>query len=469
MAKPAADKRLSCIVLAAGMGTRMKSSFAKVLHPIYGKPMLDYVLDTCTKLKPVKTAVVVNSIFDQSLCELNDNAVFALQKEQKGTADAVEAGARELKQFKGTVLVLNGDTPLITAGTLKKFIRLHKKNKNAISVLSFMAYDPTGYGRIIRDPSGMASAIVEEKDATEDEKLIAEVNSGVYAIEHSALALLKNIKINKKKKEFYLTDIVSLAIQNNLGTGVYCENAEEEFLGINSRLDLAMAYEALRVIKIDELLSKGVTLIDPASVYISPDVSVASDTTIYPNVFIHGGSKIGKGCTIYPNVRIEGSTLAPGAIIKDASLIEESIIGKNAEIGPMAHVRPGSRIGNGAKVGNFVEIKKSDIGQASKVGHMAYIGDTEVGRNVNIGAGTITCNYDGTKKNKTIIGDNVFIGSDSQLVAPVTIDKGSYIGAGSTITKDVPKESLSISRSKQKTFEGWARKNTKKNSSRKKK
>ncbi len=453
-----AEKKIACIILAAGLGTRMKSSIAKVLHPIYDRPMLDYALETALLLKPSKTVVVINKDFDTKALTLPKGAAYAIQKQQRGTADAVSAGVSALaRSFRGTTLILNGDTPLITPGTLKKFIRLHKKNKNAVSVLSFTAYDPTGYGRIIRDNAGKAAGITEEKDATEEERDICEVNSGVYAIEHRALNLLRKIKLNTRKKEFYLTDIVSLAIKSKLGAGVYCEGFEDEFLGINSRLDLARAYEELRIKKVHELIDKGVTLIDPASVYISPDVKVGSDTTIYPNVVIHGGSKIGKGCTIYPNVRIDNSTIAAGAIIKDASLIEESVIGKAAQIGPMAHIRPGTRIGKGVKIGNFVEIKKSNIGNNSKAGHMAYIGDTEIGRNVNIGAGTITCNYDGAKKHKTIIGDNVFIGSDSQLVAPVTIDRGSYIGAGSTITRDVPKESLSTSRTKQKIYKDWAR------------
>ena len=455
-----AEKKTACIILAAGLGTRMRSTLQKVLHPIYGRPMLDYALDSATALKPSKTIVVVSSHFDTGSFALPKGAQYAIQKQQKGTAHAVSAGVSALaKSFKGTVLVLNGDTPLVLPGTLGKFLRKHAKSKNSVSVLSFSAYDPTDYGRILRNGEGRAIGIVEEKDATDEQKDICEVNSGVYALAPAALALLRSIKMNRKKGEYYLTDIVELAIKRKLSIGVYCEGDEEEFLGINSRIDLARAHEALRIKKIRDLLDAGVTLIDPASTYVAPQVKVGRDTTIYPNVFIHGQTSIGKGCTIFPNVRIIDSTLKDGAVIKDASLIEEATIGKEAQIGPMAHIRPGTHIGRGARIGNFVEIKKSNIGDNSKAGHMSYIGDAEVGKEVNIGAGTITCNYDGKHKHRTVIGDNVFIGSDSQLVAPVSIGKDSYVGAGSTITRDVPKESLSTSRSHQKIFQGWAKKN----------
>lgn len=452
------EKKIACIILAAGLGTRMKSTMPKVLHPIYDRPMLDYALETALLLKPSKTIVVVNKDFDTEAFTLPKGAVYAIQKEQKGTADAVSAGVAALaRSFRGTTLILNGDTPLVTPGTLGKFLRKHAKNKNSVSVLSFSAYDPTDYGRILRNSDGSALGIVEEKDATLEQRDICEVNSGVYALEPSALALLNSIKLNRKKKEYYLTDIVALALKRKLSTGVFSEGEEDEFLGINSRLDLARAHEAMRLKKVRDLLESGVTLIDPASTYISPLVKVGRDTTIYPNVFIHGKTVIGKGCTIFPNVRIIDSTIKNNAIIRDACLIEESTVGQEAEVGPMAHLRPATSLGKRVKVGNFVEIKKSNIGDNSKAGHLAYIGDAEIGRNVNIGAGTITCNYDGTNKHKTIIGDNVFIGSDSQLVAPVTIDRGSYIGAGSTITRDVPKESLSTSRAKQKTFKNWVK------------
>ena len=457
------EKKTACIILAAGLGTRMKSTLPKVLHPIYDRPMLDYVLESARALKPSKTIVVVNSHFDTGSFELPKGVRYAIQKQQKGTADAVSAGVSALgKSFRGTALILNGDTPLVLPATLRKFLRKHAKSKNSLSVLSFSAYDPTDYGRILRNEEGRALGIVEEKDATDEQRDICEVNSGVYAMAPAALALLRSIKVNRKKGEYYLTDIVGLAIKRKLSTGVYCQGDEEEFLGINSRIDLARAHEALRIKKVRDLLEGGVTLIDPASVYVAPGVKVGRDTTIYPNVFIHGQTSIGKGCTIFPNVRIFDSTIKDGAVIRDACIIEESTVGRNAEAGPMAHLRPGTTIGSGAKVGNFVEIKKSTLGAGTKAMHLSYVGDATVGRGANIGAGTITCNYDGKHKHRTVIGDGVFIGSGTQLVAPVSIGKDSYVGAGSTITKDVPGGSLAISRSRQKTLKGLPGKKKKK-------
>jgi bifunctional UDP-N-acetylglucosamine pyrophosphorylase/glucosamine-1-phosphate N-acetyltransferase len=453
-------KRTACIVLAAGLGTRMKSRTAKVLHTIYDRPMLDYVLDTAAALQCSKTVVVVNRDFDTNTSS-RKGVSFAVQKEQKGTANALLSGAGALKGLKGTVLVLNGDVPLVTPATLKRFLGRHSRNKNALSVLSFNAYDPASYGRILRGDDGEPLGIVEEKDASGEQKLICEVNSGVYAFTPSALDLVKSIRLNRKKKEYYLTDIVSLCLKKGLSAGVYCVGDEEEFLGINSRLDLARVHEVLRIRKVRELLAKGVTLMDPASTHVAPQVRIGADSVIYPNTYIHGGTRIGRGCTIYPNTRIFESTINDGAVVKDSCLIEESTIGKRAQVGPMAHLRPGSVLSADVKVGNFVEIKKSTIGTGTKAMHLSYIGDANVGKGANIGAGTITCNYDGRKKHITVIGDGVFIGSDTQLVAPVRIEKGSYVGAGSTITKDVPKDSLSFSRPRQKTVEGWSKKKRK--------
>jgi len=452
--------KTSCIILAAGLGTRMKSTRAKVLHTLYDRPMLDYVIDTVNAMGAGKTVTVINSDFDKANYK-SSGIDFALQRQQKGTANAVSAGISKLKGFKGTVLILNGDTPLITARTLKKFLTQHKKAKSAVSVLSFMAYDPTSYGRIKRNMDDQITGIVEEKDATSEQKDICEVNSGVYAIEHTALPLIRSIKVNRKKGEYYLTDIIELAFKKNIRVGVSCVGEEDEFMGINSRLDLARAHEVLRARKVMELLERGVSFVDPASVYIAPGVKVGIDSTIYPNVFLHGDTKVGKGCTIYPNTRIVDSTIKDDVIIRDCCLIEDSHIGKGCQVGPMAHLRPESVLAPDVRVGNFVEIKKSTLGAGTKAGHLSYIGDTKTGRDVNVGAGTITCNYDGKRKHQTQIGSGVFIGSDTQLVAPVNIGPGAYIGAGSTITKDVPGGSLSVSRTKQKTVKGWARKKSK--------
>jgi bifunctional UDP-N-acetylglucosamine pyrophosphorylase/glucosamine-1-phosphate N-acetyltransferase len=444
------------VVLAAGLGTRMKSSKPKVLHNIFDRPMLTYVLDAASGLRPSKIVTVINKSMDSAVKALGLPPLVstALQKNQNGTAHALISALPSLKSFKGTLVIINGDTPLVTPATLKKFVSRHRKAGNYVSVLSFHASNPKGYGRIIRNPNNknLPEGIVEEKDAGRDQKLISEVNSGVYAIESSALDMLKRIKKNAKKKEFYLTDIVGLSINGDHRTGVYPIGTEIEFIGVNSRNDLYFVHEIIRSRTIDSLLSKGVTFIDTSSAYISPDARIGKDTLIYPGVFIHGNTVIGKGCTIFPGSRIVDSTIRDGVVVKDSSLIESSVVGTCAQIGPMAHLRPGSAIGSGAMIGNFVEVKKSTIGKNTKAMHLTYIGDASVGSHANLGAGTITCNYDGKRKSPTVVGNNVFIGSDTQLVAPVTIGDGAYIGAGSTITKDVKPDTLAVSRTKQKNY-----------------
>lgn len=444
------------VILAAGLGTRMKSATPKVLHRIFDRTMLSYVIEATDGLKPRKMVIVANSMIKKTLTEdksLPGHAIVTVQKEQKGTANALRCALPSLKGFgKGTILVANGDSPLLTPSTLRKFVSRHRRAGNSISMLSFMSSNPFGYGRILRDARGKALGVVEEKDATAEEKLIYEVNSGVYAIDAGALGLTAKIRKNAKKGEFYLTDIVSLAIKSGLGVGVYPIGDEDEFLGVNSRRELLVAYEAMRSRIVDSLMEKGVTFIDSYSSYVGPDVKIAPDTVIYPNVFIHGKTTIGKGCTIFPNARIVDSTLKNGVIIKDACLIEGSVVETDAQVGPMAHLRPLSVIGRGARVGNFVETKKTTIGKGAKAMHLSYLGDATVGQEANIGAGTITCNYDGKSKFPTSIGNRAFIGSDTQLVAPVTIGDGAYVGAGSTITKDVEPGALAVSRKKQKNY-----------------
>jgi bifunctional UDP-N-acetylglucosamine pyrophosphorylase/glucosamine-1-phosphate N-acetyltransferase len=450
-------EKISCVVLAAGQGTRMKSNLPKVLHKLYDRPMLLYCLDTLKMLKSEKIVVVVAEKHKEIKDAVSNsfNVTFAVQKEQKGTAHAL----LQASSFtRNTVLVTNGDAPHITIATLRKFLSLHRKNKNSVSMLSFKAADPSSYGRIIRDKRGLPIRVVEEKDASPREKEIQEVNSGVYAIEPNALPFLNEIKLNKKKGEYYLTDIIHVAREKGAAVGVYQIGDEEEFLGINTRQDLAMANEVLRKKTILELQEKGVVIMDANSVYIWPSVKIGRDTEIYPNVLIQGNTVIGKRCTIYPNVRIIDSRIKESAVIKDSTLIENSSVGAGAQVGPFSHIRPESSIGDSAKIGNFVEVKKSNIGKGTKAMHLSYLGDATIGKEVNIGAGTITCNYDGKRKHRTLIEDEVFVGSDTQLVAPVKLGKGSYIGAGSTITKDVPSGDLAVSRTEQKSLKGWAKK-----------
>jgi bifunctional UDP-N-acetylglucosamine pyrophosphorylase/glucosamine-1-phosphate N-acetyltransferase len=451
---------LSVIVLAAGLGTRMRSEVPKVLHPLCGKPVLHYVLEALSPLKPEEIIVVVNKSHKELKEYLGERVKIAIQDKALGTGHALKAGLKELKD-SGTVLVINGDTPLIKAETLKTFIKLHSKDRNSLSLLSFFPSDPSAYGRIIRNGNGKVIAIKEKTDLTPEELNIREVNSGIYLMEPHVLSLVNLIKKNPLKGEYYLTDIVSITIKKGLKVDAYCLGDETEFMGINTRKELSTASAIMRKRINENLMLQGVTMIDPENTYIESDVKVGMDTTIYPGVFIEGKTTIGKNCIIHSNVRIVNSVIGDGVTIKDSSVIEDSVIKDNVTIGPFAHLRPGSVISENVKIGNFVEIKKSIIGEGTKAMHLSYIGDAEVGRNVNIGAGTITCNYDGFKKHKTIIEDNVFIGSDTQLVAPVKVSKGAYIGAGSTITKDVPPECLAITRTPQRHIPDWVKKRKK--------
>ncbi|MEW6066975.1 MAG: bifunctional UDP-N-acetylglucosamine diphosphorylase/glucosamine-1-phosphate N-acetyltransferase GlmU [Nitrospirota bacterium] len=451
--------KIAGVVLAAGLGKRMNSSLPKVLHKLHGNTMLQHVLDVLYKISPQKIIVVVGKFFDEIRGSIKDisSISFAHQKEAKGTGDALLKASEYLKGFKGTIIVVNGDMPLITSKTIEKFLNIHTRKKNIISVLSFKTENPRSYGRIVRDEAGYMISIIEDRDATNSQKNIKEVNSGVYAIESEAIPLLKEIKINKLKGEYYLTDIVHIARNKGMKVDSYCIGFEDEFMGINTNEELERARQLMKDRIIKNLVNSGVNFIDTTSVFISSYVRIGRDTTIYPNVHLEDNTKIGKGCTIFPNVRIVNSIIEDGAIVKDSTLIEDSIVKKNASVGPFAHLRPGSEIGAKAKIGNFVEVKKSVIGSGTKASHLTYIGDAKIGKDVNIGAGTITCNYDGYKKNITTIEDKVFIGSDSQLIAPVKIGKGAYIGAGSTITKDVPSNVLALSRARQKHIKGWAK------------
>lgn len=449
--------KTAVVILAAGEGTRMKSSIPKVLHPVCGVPMLLNVINAASGLKPEKTIVVAGRHIDRIRQETEaSEAVCVRQEQPKGTADAVRSAESALKGFRGIVLVMNGDTPLVRTSTLRSFVSRHKKSKCGISVLSFPADDPTGYGRIVRDGAGKFMSIVEEKDADSDVRNICEVNSGVYAINHDLLSLLRHIGINRKKGEYYLTDIIPVALDRGITASAVMIGEETEFMGVNTRTELLRASELMRMAVISGLIDKGVNLVDPASVFISPSAAVGRDSTLYPNVFIEGNSRIGNGTVIYPHARISRSRIGSNAVIKDSTVIEDSVVKSGASVGPFAHIRPGSVIGENSKVGNFVELKKALFGKGVKASHLSYIGDAVVGNDVNIGAGTITCNYDGRNKHRTVIGDDVFVGSDTQLVAPVKVGKGAYIGAGSTITQDVPERALAVSRTRQRNIEGWA-------------
>jgi len=445
-------------ILAAGLGTRMRSETPKLLHELLGKTIIERTVETIEALNPTKTIVVLNALSDaiKQRLAIYEGLSFAIQASPLGTADALKSALSEIPTNTDALLVLNGDSPLITPKTLQNFIKAFRDGRCNLALLSFRASNPAEYGRVIRE-DGKIKAIVEHRDATEGQRAITEVNSGVYLIDMNTIGLLEKVKINPLKGEYYLTDLVALSVGEGLTVEAFDIALESELIGINSREDLSRAVSALTSRINGHWMEMGVTILDPSTVIIEPEAEVGIDTIIYPNVIIQGKTFIGSRCILYPNTRIIKSCIGDEVTIKDSSVIEDSEIKNRAIIGPFAHIRPKSVIGEASKIGNFVEIKKSAFGKGVKASHLSYIGDAEVGDATNIGAGTITCNYDGVNKHKTIIGKGVFVGSDTQLVAPVSIGDGAYIGAGSTITKDVPPESLGISRSEQRNIRDWAR------------
>jgi bifunctional UDP-N-acetylglucosamine pyrophosphorylase/glucosamine-1-phosphate N-acetyltransferase len=450
---------LAVVVLAGGLGTRMRSDLPKVLHPLLGRPMLRWVLEAVLPLKPSKTVVVTNPLTDRPIRQALEalKVEYALQRRPLGTANAFLAGYRKLTHHNGPVVVLNGDTPLIRAETLKRFVRRARQGKLALSVLSFEASEPKGYGRIIRDQKGRALGIKEEKDLADSERAIREVNSGVYYITPQAAALVSKIKKNPLKGEYYLTDLLGIAVKRGLPVEVLEMGTEEEFLGINTKEELLRAQRLLRKRIVMELVYNDVVVVDEERVYVGPEVRVGPGTVLFPDVYLEGSTTIGANCTVYPNVRIVDTVIDEEVEVRENSVLEGALVQRGAVIGPFARLRPGTVIKAGAKIGNFVEVKNSTVGEGTKALHLSYLGDATIGRGVNIGAGTITCNYDGIKKHRTIIEDGAFVGSDTQLVAPVKVSRGAYIGAGTTVTKDVPPESLAITRTPQKNIQGWVK------------
>ena len=452
---------LAVVVLAAGMGKRMKSRLPKVLHPVLGQPMLANVLDAVAGLSPEKTVIVIGNGGDEvAKAAGNGSGVsYARQEEQLGTGHAANCARGALKGFNGDVLIVNGDYPLITGKTLKSFVKKHQRDGADVSILTAFVGDPYGYGRIARNGRGNVDRIVEEKDASADEKKINEINSGTYCVKSDFLwKALSALTPQNSQGEYYLTDIVGIAKGKSLGVSGVPVKDPNEVLGVNDRAQLAYAEGLLRDRVNEGLMAGGVTIIDPANTYISPGVKIGRDTVIYPGTYIYGRTVIGEGTFIGPGVWIEDSRIGAGVTVKMSCYITEAEVEDGVSVGPFAHLRPGAKIMDGAKIGNFVEIKKSTIGPGSKVPHLSYVGDAVLGSGVNIGAGTITCNYDGFKKYETIIGDNVFIGSDTMLVAPVKVGKGATTGAGSTITKDVPEGALAIGRARQTVIDNWDRK-----------
>jgi bifunctional UDP-N-acetylglucosamine pyrophosphorylase/glucosamine-1-phosphate N-acetyltransferase len=446
------------VVLAAGQGTRMKSALPKVLHAVAGRPMIERVLETAYAAQPASVTLIVGHRADAVEERLArwPSLRFALQSPQLGTAHALQQAEQILAGQAGTVVLLSGDVPLLQADTLRQLLDVHRRAGAAATVLTAVVEGPYGYGRIVRSDDRLVR-IVEERDATPAERRIKEINGGIYAFDLPPLFdALRGIASQNAQGEYYLTDLIAIYRRRKLPVETLVVANPLEIRGINSRTELAEVSRLVRQNKNEELMASGVTIIDPATTYIDPEVEIGADTVVHPGVIIEGRTRIGSMCEIQGHVRITECEIGDRVHINNFCLLSGARVAHGASIGPFAHLRPESDVGDGARIGNFVELKKTSIGAGSKVNHLSYLGDAKVGANVNVGAGTITCNYDGHEKRQTVIGDGAFIGSDSQLIAPVTVGAGAYVGAGSSITTDVPPGALGIARGRQVNVEGWA-------------
>ena len=447
---------LAAVILAAGKGTRMKSQRPKVLHTIAGQPLAMYPLQWCQSLGCSKTVLVIGHEAQQLRDAFADQPVdFVVQEQQLGTGHALMVTESIMKDFQGTLLLLCGDVPLLREQTLQQLITTHRQTNAAVTVLTTTLDNPYGYGRIVRHQEQI-SRIVEEKDATAEQKQICEINTGIYAFEAPLVYdLLKRIGNNNAQGEYYLTDIIALAQSSGFKAAACVLDDSNECMGINDRVQLATAEKILRRRINHQHMINGVTLQDPLTAYIDATVSIEADTVIEANCHLRGHTHIASFCRVETGCVIEDCRIGPSNRIKAGSVLEQSELAEKCTIGPMAHLRPGTVLKGYNKLGNFVETKKAVIGPRSQASHLTYIGDAELGCDINLGCGTITCNYDGVNKHKTVIEDGVFVGSDTQLIAPVTLGRNCLIGAGSTITKDVPADSLALSRSPQKVIKGW--------------
>ncbi len=442
---------LDILILAAGLGTRMKSNLAKVLHRLDGSALINHVCETASTLGPQKVCVIVGHQAEDVKAEVLgefDSGIFefALQEKQLGTGDAVNAGRSVLAGRDSTTLVLSGDVPMITEATLATLTKAHAEQNASCTVLTVRLKDPTGYGRVMRDGDGGFERIVEQKDASEEEKRIDEINSGIYCFDTKKLfAALARVGNNNAQGEYYLTDVPQILREDGEAVAIYQCDDPREVEGVNDRRQLAQMEKVIRRRTVERLmLESGVTFIDPKTVYISAKATIGRDTVIHPNVTIEGDSVVGENCIIRSGTRIKESKIGDNVEIRDNCLIRDSEVGNECSLGPMAHLRGHAVMADTSKVGNFVELKKTRLGKGSKASHLTYLGDATIGDKTNIGAGTITCNYDGKNKHATVIGDNVKIGSDTMLVAPITVGDGAVTGAGSVVTKDIPPNKLAV-------------------------
>ncbi|MDI3472377.1 MAG: bifunctional UDP-N-acetylglucosamine pyrophosphorylase / glucosamine-phosphate N-acetyltransferase [Thermotogaceae bacterium] len=445
------------LILAAGKGKRMKSEIPKVLHRLLNRPMISWVIETARKLHPDEMGVVLGYKADEVQKVLSEDIKVFIQPELLGTGHAVMC-AEDFLNFDGDLLILYGDVPNIKAETLEKMLSKHREESNSMTILTAFFENPTGYGRILRNESGKIVSIVEEADADEETKKIREINSGIYVFKATHLLNgLKYLRNDNKQREYYLTDLVKIFLESGQKVETFLVDNPREIAGVNDRIQLAKVEKLLRLeINYSHMLN-GVTIIDPESTFIDPEVKIENDTVIYPSTFIYGNTTIGKKCEIGPFTVIKDCKIGDNVRIVQSNC-EDSEIFSGTSVGPFSRLRPGTVLKENTRIGNFVEVKNSILESGVKANHLSYIGDSEVGENTNVGAGTITCNYDGYKKHRTRIGKNVFIGSNSALVAPLKVGDGAIVGAGSVITEDVPDDSLGIARSRQINKEGWARK-----------
>ncbi|MFW3622049.1 bifunctional UDP-N-acetylglucosamine diphosphorylase/glucosamine-1-phosphate N-acetyltransferase GlmU [Staphylococcus caprae] len=446
------------IILAAGKGTRMKSKKYKVLHEVAGKSMIEHVLNS-VKQSGVNHIVTIVGHGAESVKEtLGEQSLYSFQEEQLGTAHAVKTAQEHLADKEGTTLVVCGDTPLITSKTLQSLIDHHEGTNSQVTVLSASTSQPHGYGRIVRDSNHLLQRIVEEKDASDIEREINEISSGIFAFDNQVLFdKLAQVKNDNAQGEYYLPDVLSLILEDGGNAEIYHTDDFDEIMGVNDRVMLSEAEKAFQKRINDFHMRNGVTILDPNSTYIGPDVEIGMDTTIEPGVRIGGHTTIGEDVLIGQYSEINNSTIHSNANIKQ-SIINDSIVGEKTKVGPFAQLRPGSNLGADVKVGNFVEVKKASLKDGAKVSHLSYIGDAEIGERTNIGCGSITVNYDGVNKFKTIVGKDAFIGCNTNLIAPVTVGDHTLIAAGSTITDDIPEDSLALARARQVNKEGYLKK-----------
>lgn len=450
--------KMVAVILAAGKGTRMRSKLPKVLHKVGGKPMLEHVMTAAETAGADKSIVVVGFESEQVAEFIGTRAQIAVQAEQLGTGHAVMQTADLLKDFSGTVMIICGDTPLLDSCELKKFYLEHQASGAAATVLTAIMDNPAGYGRILRDAEDHVIGIVEEKDANPAQKAICEINTGIYCIEAPLLfEALAGLTCDNAQGEYYLTDVLSKINEMGKFVGGVCTADSDMIMGINSRHQLAEAEAIMRQRILDKLMDQGVTIMDPASTFIEGNVEIGQDTIIYPFTWLEGSTKIGADSIIGPNVRLTNVVVGNSTNLQFV-YGHDCIVGSGVTVGPYVHLRPATVISDEVKIGNFVEVKNSNIGRGSKLPHLSYIGDSDIGERVNMGCGTITVNYDGKKKHRTVVEDDAFVGCNSNLVAPVTVGAGSYIGAGSTVTKDVPPDDLGVARARQTNIKGWAAK-----------